>query len=777
MFLKKRFNSEIEEIKSLSGVLGIEPLTAELLLSRGINTKESAIGFLRPRLSELPDFKNYRGVVDAIERIRQAKECSETVVVYGDYDCDGICASVILSEALKENGIATAVFIPKRLEEGYGLCVETLEKIAEEYFPDLIITVDCGITSKDEVDYCMNELGIDVIVTDHHEPPMDLPECIVVNPHLDKEKNLYAEFCGAGVAFMLVSALYGIDFACKYIDVAAIATMGDIVPLSGANRILVKYGIKKLMKAPIPGLKQLIDSVNIKDDITGYDISFKIVPRINSLGRLGDASRAISLFTERDYFVLSCLIKEMNDENAERQQLCLKIEEEAKLLAREFINEERAIILCGDWHKGILGITASKLVEKFNRPVILFTIEDNEISGSCRSIPGINIYDTLSKFSHLYSRFGGHSQAAGLSMPARNFKEFQRVMFAHLKSLPDDIFAKTYEYDADVTDRVISDKFLSELKAFEPFGYGNPKPVFHTLSIKENYIYNRNNPVHISAQTKLGYSLSGFYKGEYIHLLNSECEKHSLLSLSKTIFNGREFSQGILDSVIVSKMPEITDPYKECVNFAKSARFKGNKAKVFDKNEFYRILIDSFKSNPYGNIAICYTLETYNELSLALKNSEVNFESYYNIKTSENTLNCVIYSPQNDYFEWYDNCFFVDRPLSIPEENGQFIFSVTENCKLKEKICSLKLDRSILGEWFIKIKKLINGSVFRTVDGVYKSLAITSKEEELKFYLAWLIFEDVGLIDFDKEKNAFILKNIKTELTNSSLYCIINDNE
>ena len=775
MILKsKRHDSSIDSV-DFSKLLGIDPLTSELLISRGITDKDSATAFLYPKLSDLPDFTLYSGVNDAIERISQAKENGETVVVYGDYDCDGICASSILSQALIQNGINAQVFIPNRLEEGYGLCFDTLEKLAEEYYPDLIITVDCGITSRDEIEYCQNELGIDVIVTDHHEPPKELPDCVVINPHLDTDKGLYSDYCGAGVAFMLVKALYGIEFACKYIDICAVATMGDIVPLTDANRVIVKYGIKKLSKSPNTGLKQLLDSLGVKHDITSQDISFKIVPRINSLGRLGDASRAITLFTENDYFILSCLIKEMNDENTERQKLCLKTELDAEKQARDIINEERAIVLCGEWHKGVLGIAASKLVEKFNRPVILFTQNGDEISGSCRSIPGVNIYETLSIFKDYFTKFGGHSQAAGVSMKASNFNSFTKDFYAYLKTMPDSSFEKEDEYDLDLTSKEISEQFFEELKLFEPFGYKNPKPVFLTTTDEAHFSCSKSSPNHLSESTKKGYTISAFNKGEYLELLNSATKKHLLLSLSKSIFNGKEYSQAILDGVFVKDDGIIENYTSEIVSYAKTAVLGQNLNKVVNEIDFYRILIDSFKQKQYGNAVICFTFKSFKKVCKMFDEENVIYDKFYSSKTISNTTNCIIYCPIKDYFEQYDNVFYADKPLGTPKVNDRYTISTSDECKLYGDLLDLNIDRSVVGEWFVKIKKLLSTSIIRSCDSAERSLNV-SNSDRIIFNLVWLILEEVELLVFDKEKLYYFINNIRTDLTKSRLYCIINAN-
>ncbi len=639
----------------------------------------------------------------------------------------------------------------------------------------MIITVDCGITSKDEIEYCQNELGIDVLVTDHHEPPTVLPECIVINPHIDKNKNLFVDYCGAGVAFMLVSSLYGLEFACKYIDVCAVATMGDIVPLTGVNRILVKYGIKKLLKNPNAGLKQLLDSQNVKYSITSHDLSFKVVPRINSLGRLGDASRAIALFTETDYFILSCLIKEMNDENTERQKLCLKTEKEAEEQVREIINEQRAIVLCGDWHKGVLGISASKLVEKYYRPVILFTRNGDEITGSCRSIPNVNIFEILSLFQEHFTRFGGHSQAAGLSMKASEFGKFTEKFYNYLNSLPSELFEKNYTYDVDVTNQNLSDEFFEQLKMFEPFGYKNPKPTFKIELNDGRFSYSKNSPYHLSSQTKHGYSISAFFKGEQYELLNSKAKKELLLSLSKNIFNGREYSQAVLENVFLSDINNCKDCFQEIISYAKTANFDDDCTKVYDEIEFFRVLIELFKNKRYGNAVICYSYDTYNKVCRTLDDCCITYEKFYSVKTNENTINCVIYCPQKDYFCMYDNLFFADKPLGCKKIDSRLSHSVNDQSQLYFNLTNLNVDRTVVGSWFIKIKKLFSENVIRSVVGAETALCVPD-EQKITFNLSWLILEEVDLIKFDEEKLYYFINNIRTDLTKSRLYSIINEN-
>ncbi len=772
--IKTKIDNVISQ--KLSSELGVDPLTADLLVSRGFLCALDARRYLYPSLEDLPNFKQYHGVEDAISRISDAIENQEKIVVYGDYDCDGVCAVTILSESIKSLGGDVSVYIPNRLEDGYGLSIDTLEKVAEEFFPDLIITVDCGISSYEQIEYCINELGIDVVVTDHHEPPEVLPNCIVVNPHLDTHKGLFSDFCGAGVAFMIVLAMTDLNFASKYLDVVAIATMGDIVSLVEHNRTLVKFGIQKLIKAPSAGIKQLIASLSLGGDVSGYDIAFKIVPRINALGRLGDAKRALALFTESDYFVLDCLVKEMNEENQRRQEICEKIESEAIISARPFLNTAKAIVLYGNWHKGVLGITASKLAERFNRPVILFCLEDGILKGSCRSILGINIYDLLCEFSDYFIQFGGHSQAAGVSMELSKFEEFRNAFLAYLEqNFPDESFIPSFTYDIDVSNKVISREFLNELKLFEPYGQLNPKPVFLSVLGEESFQCGKNNPVHISLQTKFGYTVQGFYKSDLLPLLNSNSKKDCFYSLSLNEFNGRVYSQAILEKVFVSEMPTQDNSNYELISYAKTARFLQKDAQLFQKSELYRIILQEYKDNLYGNITVCYSLETYYELKKLFESNDIPFQTFYSTPTTRNTINAVVYCPKDGFdFDIYSNVFFADKPIAFPEENVFDVYSIDEDSKYLAELKSANLDRSKIGEIYLAIKRLLQNGRHRTVENVFKALFISQSFEQ--FSLAWQVLEDVGLIEYSSENNYFLVKNNKTELTKSYLYCIIKGN-
>ncbi len=510
----KRNEFNRDRIRALAKELNCTEVYAEILLSRGIDNKFDYNSFISPDLSALTDPFLYADMRAAVERINIAIENKETIVIYGDYDCDGICSVSILWMYLLEKGANVEYFIPNRHVDGYGISLSAVEKIAEEKFPDLIITVDCGITAVEEIKVIREEYGIDVIVTDHHECPEILPDCITVNPKRKENSTLFREYCGAGVVFTLIRAISGDKNAFKYLDIVAVATIGDVVSLTGDNRIITYWGLKLINSSRcVRGIKQMLASLNYSEYIDETIIAFRIVPRINSFGRLGDAARAVVLFTSNDYFVLECLIKEFDSENSKRQEMCADIEKSAiEALEKEKVCESHIIISCNPvWDSGVIGIVAARLAEKYHKPAILFTEEDGVFKGSARSVDGVDIHALLLRFSDLFLKFGGHSQAAGLSIAKKNFEKIELLA---------------------------------------PFGCGNLIPLFKINCREMNFApISRKASEHIKA-VRNGYSIVAYNSMDRIGYLNSKNNKQLFVSLSYNVFNGKKYVQANLSDVI-----------------------------------------------------------------------------------------------------------------------------------------------------------------------------------------------------------------------------------
>lgn len=490
-FIKRSDNKIDKNIaKTLSSYFNISEKIAEILVDRGYTTIESANSFLRPSWNDLNDpflFKDMKKVVDIIkEKIRT----KEKIIIWGDFDCDGVCSTSTLALELKRLGANINCYIPDRHKEGYGLNKDGIKKLKDEKDCRLIITVDCGITAKEEVDYAYS-LGIKVIITDHHEAPPNLPNCeAIIDAKVPGETYPFKELCGAGVAGKIVEALSGRDTLKKYIDLMALATVADLVPLIEENRTIVAAGLAFMNKYPRPGIAELSKYAKSESEsISSYHLGFRYAPMINACGRLGHASDCVNLLTTSNKEKIEDLSKKLNDYNELRK----KIEKELVEKCLEKIEPNKThkgIAIYGeDWEVGVIGIVASRILEIYNCPVIIFSHnkENKTYHGSGRSIAGINLYEVLTKCNKNILQFGGHEMAAGLTVSEDKIDNFINDFESTLNTYDDSLFENIKKYDTTLVCRNINKKLAKELKIFEPTGLKNSKPVFllENVSMKE----------------------------------------------------------------------------------------------------------------------------------------------------------------------------------------------------------------------------------------------------------------------------------------------------
>lgn len=455
----------------------MSPALHRLLIQRGVSSEAEARAFLNPCAEQLHDPMMLSCMAEAVSRIRAAIEVRELICVYGDYDVDGVCASAILSDYLMEAGAEVEVYLPSRHNEGYGLNETALREIASR--AKLLVTVDCGISSHDLIELAKG-LGMDCIVTDHHRPGEVLPECPVVNPLLADYP--FPWLCGAGVAFKLVHALGGMDAAMERVDLAAIATVADVVSLTGENRAIVHLGLKCINSAPRAGLAALMERARIEvGGLTSAGIAFRIAPRLNAGGRLGSARRSYELLMQRDAFLAVAQADELETENARRQTIEREIRAQAKAQLEGFdFSAHRILMVRGEgWNSGVIGLTASHLKEEYHYPVIALSESEGMLTGSCRSIEGVDIYQTLASAAELMEKFGGHAQAAGLTVRAENFDVLWAALDRYLfENVSPEVYVPSATYDVAASIDEFSEAFVNELAALEPTGCGNPEPVF-----------------------------------------------------------------------------------------------------------------------------------------------------------------------------------------------------------------------------------------------------------------------------------------------------------
>lgn len=492
--MKKWIVSKVsrDEQINIHNISEVPELITKLLYVRGINRPEEIRSFMNPDIGDLQDPFLLKDMDKAIDRIVLAIAQKEKILIYGDYDVDGVTSSSLLFKFFKKLGIETEVYIPSRFDEGYGLSFAAIENIKDKGY-NLIITVDCGIASIDEVK-AINALGIDIIVTDHHQCQEELPDALaVINPHRVDCEYPFKELCGVGVAYKLISALSNVlnvkGIEEEFIDIVALGTVADIVPLLGENRIFVYLGLLKMNKFPCTGINALIETAGLKSkEITSYSIAFGLAPRINAAGRLGDAMRGVKLLTSEDSVDAKEFAMELNSENMLRQQTEGEILNEViNYIEREHdFNKNKVIVVSGkNWHHGVIGIVASKVVEKYYRPCIILSSEDGVLRGSGRSIEGFNIFHALTCCSSLLEKYGGHEMAAGLTLNACNLNDFEKKIneYANDNLKSDDLIEKIY-IDAELTAEDTTIEIAEMVKRLAPFGQGNCSPVFVCMDFK-----------------------------------------------------------------------------------------------------------------------------------------------------------------------------------------------------------------------------------------------------------------------------------------------------
>ena len=451
---------QLNIISVLAKETGLTEEITRILYARGVDNAQKIRRFMRPSEKNFLSPFLMKGMQEAVELITQARDEGRTVAVFGDYDADGICASAIMYYALREFGVDVHVYVPERVD-GYGLSEESIDKIFEECNPELFITVDCGISCAKEAQY-IYELGSDVIVTDHHELPEVLPDCVIVNPKLQDDYP-YDNLCGAGVAFKLACALLG-RAAYKYLDFATLATVADSVPLLGENRDIVTEGLKLFNNRLRPCFAQLLGKT--VESITAQTLAFNIAPRVNAAGRMGDAQAAFQLFISESETEIYDLAVKLCAYNTERQKCC----DELYASAKQKLTEKGAygnVIMLSDesWNAGFVGIVAARIAEEYNRPTLLFVHHGDMLKGSARSIENINIFTALKNCSHLIEEFGGHAQAAGINIRCDAFDELESALN---KEIADTYTEKDFEQLIPICEEItapFSEQFARELMA------------------------------------------------------------------------------------------------------------------------------------------------------------------------------------------------------------------------------------------------------------------------------------------------------------------------
>lgn len=493
MIYKWNYELPSPEVKTaeeqLALEVGVHPALGHLLTQRGFTTAQEAKRFFRPQLADLHDPFLMNDMQEAVDRLNEAMIRKERIMVYGDYDVDGCTAVALVYKFLREYYPNVDFYIPDRYDEGYGVSKKGVE-FAAETGVGLIIVLDCGIKAVEEIAYA-KELGIDFIICDHHVPDEELPCAVaILNPKREDNRYPYTDLSGCGVGFKFMQAFAqsnGIEFnqLHQLLDLCVISIASDIVPIMGENRILAYHGLRILNSKPSVGLKAVCEVCGVGDrEVTMNDIIFKIGPRLNASGRMQNGKEAVQLLVERNYpeaLELANLIDQYNDA---RKDLDKQMTEEAIEMAKATpgIDDHRSVVIYNEaWHKGVIGIVASRLTELYYRPAVVLTRSEGIATGSARSVSGFDVYSAVQHCADLLENFGGHTYAAGLSLKVEHVEEFKRRFEAYVaEHILDEQTQPTLDIDAQLDFSDINIKFYQDLKKFSPFGPGNPKPIFFT---------------------------------------------------------------------------------------------------------------------------------------------------------------------------------------------------------------------------------------------------------------------------------------------------------
>lgn len=747
-----------------------------LLFSRGLDSDTKLERFFNPSISDFTDPYLFKDMKAVVEKVKKAIYDKKKIVILGDYDTDGISASAIMYKYFKSINYPVEIFLPNRYIDGYGVTNDTIDKIINIYNPDLIITVDCGISSVNEVAYCKSR-GVDIIVTDHHETPDVLPDTLIINPKIKNQDYPFAELCGAGVAFKFVQAMAGIDEAVKYLTIASLATVADIVPLTDENRSIVSIGLSRQMTDMPKGIKILCERTSIALPMSSQDIAYKLAPKINASGRMGDATLSYMLYVEDDTKLLNDYIDQLISVNDKRIRLTNEIYADAldKLKDTNVTNLGAIVLYDQNWEGGVLGIICSKLVDLYGKPVCLLSKVDGEYKGSCRSVAGINIHEALTSLSNMLIRFGGHNQAGGLSIAEENLQAFAEGLNDYVlshKGESDD--TKYYDIDLDFTPNI---DYLKKLNMLAPFGCANEKPVFR-LKL-DNVNANRLTNYYKYYKFKVdNIEYMSFGLPNMFYNINSTCVKDAIVDLNLESYKKVTKVKGTLKNLSYGKLTSLKNREIVSANYllqlSKSGEHTPNILTTLNIPSLAETLTEK---SDHNTIFVATTFETYKKYADSL--NVQNYEMYYlNTACGQNTL--ILAPNPNIDFKDYENVVFLDVPMSdsylrslkcknvyIPNKTYNFsAYSMLDTSRKSFAVCHNAIKNTL--------------SHNANYDELYELYLSTKKENPqiktinyTQFAFVYMVMTELGILS--ENDGVYCYNQIdKTSLENSKIYNMIS---
>ncbi len=677
-YLKRNLGAEPQEAEALARELGVMKPTAEILIGRGVTTTQAGRAFFDPGMERLRDPLGLMGMGDAVKRIKRAIAAHEKIIVYGDYDVDGVCATSILVEYLTGLGADCDYYIPNRHTEGYGLNRAAVESFAGA---GLLVTVDCGVTNGAEVARA-RELGMDVIVTDHHECPDVLPDCTaVVNPKRPGQAYGFSGLCGAGTALKLVQALGRREAVEQVLDLAALATVADIVPLTDENRAIVRMGIDRIQDGERPGIQALKEVSGLAGKpVKAGNIAFMLAPRINAGGRMDFSRKSVELMLTQDAARAREIAAELNDDNADRVRVEEGILEQAvAMIERGYsFSKRRAIVLYQPhWNTGVTGIVASRIVERYHRPTFLFGDGEGACYGSGRSVPGVHLFQAMKACSQWFLRYGGHEQAAGCALLPEHVELFAAELDRFLtETYSEDVFLPLRQYDAQLAVTELTIGLAEDMDKLEPCGFGNPRPVFLLRDVELAGLARTKDEKHLRMRFGGGSGVEGiaFRQGGMFEALQGASACDALVVPDVNDWMGRQRVQAVVEHIRPAQgeagARALIGQARGAAQAALLRLPEGNvPAAPLDWQTGVSAFLDAVRCSCWGAMALCLTETSATGLLEALRHSGLLERVYAGVGAAHQAArreNALVLAPDLKAvpLEGYDRVFLFDGPIT-----------------------------------------------------------------------------------------------------------------
>lgn len=768
-----KYKGEVKET-NLSKKINISPEISQILNNRGIENEKDAEIFMNPSLEYLRDPFLMKDMKKSTERIKKAIENKERIYIYGDYDVDGVSSTSILYLYFKSIGFPVKYYIPNRLEEGYGINEDAIKKIHDDGC-DLIITVDCGITSVKEVELA-NELGIDVIITDHHECQSEIPDAYaIVNPKQEDCNYPFDMLCGCGVAFKMIQALTDEEefktSMFDYLEIVTLATICDIVPLIDENRIIVKNGLKLMKEGKNLGLRELIKVCGIETNKIGSShIGFSIGPRINASGRLGYSYLGVQLFTTDNEDEAKEIANILEGKNIERQMIESKMYKEAEeiLSSDERFKDDKVLVIAKEgWQHGIIGIVASKLTEKYYKPTILLTIEDGEATGSARSIKGFSIFDALVSCKDLMNKFGGHEQAAGLALDAKNIDELRlRINEIADYNLSKEDLIEHIKVEYELKEDSATLDLVDNLHKLEPFGLSNPSPRFIMRDLLLTNIFKMGkNKQHLKiiVENKKSYECVGFNMAYLADNFQLGDKVDILFQVDENNYNNERKVQFLLKDIRLSHPKSAVTNNLSMKLFEKISPENKDSLYFVNTNEEDLVIdidgdknINIFDYIEEDTLVITNTLNGFYRALSDISLTDVEYEINFNYINEKNNKVQLIFSPNIDKIDLkrYNRVILYDY-LYNKEEYSYLNKNILNSDNIikyygeEDKIYLKNIVDNIVPsrEEFINIYKqmLMSKELHLNLDEIKRVFKILP----LKTFIIFKVFKELNLLNFE----------------------------